>query len=253
MDSGPERPTPGPVELGLRSLWDRHRRGWRRLCSPQLVAELRLRAQFDLELLSPWEIARKIPAGTIPDCERCTNSCCVGLENLVSLRLVDVASLIDLGRTDLIQAKKPHFPPEMVELRPHLATLAESTLFRTLPVLRQVGARRACAALGADRRCTIHPRWPTSCERFPYSLSAARRTVEWGQRCEFQQQSPEQRARSDQLFLAALSAYNERIKDAVLLHHALPELHRLGLGAFLTAPDADPFEPAPPLPIIGGG
>lgn len=232
--------------------WERWRRGWRRLGSPRVIAELRLRARFDLELLSPHELALKIPPGTVPNCAACTDLCCVGLENLVSLRLVDLAVLLDLGRSDLIQVKKPRFPAEMLELRPHLGDLMASTLFRTLPVLRQVGPRQACAALGPDKRCTLHPRWPTSCERFPYSLSAARRTVEWGKRCQFEQQAPEHAARSEQLFRGAIAAYNERIKDAVLLHHARPELERLGLGSYLIPEGADPFEAPPILPVLRG-
>ena len=50
--------------------------------------------------------------------------------------------------------------------------------------MRQVGELEVCAALDTDTlKCTLHPAWPTSCERFPYSLNVARRQVHWGTRC----------------------------------------------------------------------
>jgi Fe-S-cluster containining protein len=244
------RPPPGPCEQGLDRLWDRHRHGWRRLLSKQLAIEIQLRAAFDTELIAPWEVASQVPPATIPDCEACTDTCCAGIENLVSLRLVDVASLIDLDRTDLIAKEKPRFPESMLKDRPHLAELMESLLWRTLPVLRQVGESRVCAALGADRKCTIHPRWPTSCERFPYSLAAARRQVSWGSRCRWEKKGEALEARSRELADAAVAAYNERVRDAVLLHHARPELDALGIGAFLVKLTDSPFEPKGRLPIV---
>lgn len=233
----------GETLRGLDILWARHDRGWKRVLSPRLVTELELRASFDVDLMAPSRIANKIPKGTIPDCERCDDLCCAGVENVVSLRLVDIARLIDVGRTDVMTKLKPRFPPHLLATRPALAELTASELWRTLPVLRQVGERRICAALSPQLSCSLHPAWPTSCERFPYSLSAVRRQVTWGTRCPSRQQGPEHAARSDQLFHAAVAAYNERIKDAVLLAHARRELDALGVGAWLTGPGEDPFEP----------
>lgn len=243
-------PAVGPVSQALESLWARHRSAWRRLLSPRAITELTLRASFDVDVISPRWIANKIPRGTIPDCPSCDDICCAGLENVVSLRLKDVAMLIDIGRTDLMSRKKPNFPREWLRRRPGLHELVGSELWRTLPVMRQVGDLRICAALSPDLRCSIHPHWPTSCERFPYTLSAVRRTVTWGTRCPSRQCAPEHEARSDALFRGALDAYNERVKDAVLLAHARPRLEAMGIGAWLIGPDEDPFEPRPPLPIV---
>jgi Fe-S-cluster containining protein len=244
-------PGPGPLEAGLDALWDLHRSRWRRLLSPRMVRELTLRASFDVDLIAPRRIANTIPKGTIPDCEACPNVCCAGLENVVSLRLRDVAQLIDLGRTDLMTKQKPNFPRWMLTQRPYLAELVASTLWRALPVMRQVGDMHVCVALGRDMKCTLYPRWPTSCERFPYTLSAARRQVHWGTRCPVKKQDPAYEARSEALFQASISAYNERVRDAVLLAHAPKALDELGLGAWITKPDEDPFEPnASALEII---
>lgn len=238
----------GQAESALNRLWLQHRSGPARLLSPRLWDELRLRSSFDLDLLAPARIANRVRPGTVPDCERCDDICCAGLENLVSLRLRDIAVLMDIGRTDLISRKKPRFPAVLLAEKPHLEELVRSELWRTLPVLRQVGESRICAALSPSLRCTLHPHWPLSCERFPYSLKAARREVVWGLRCPSQAHAPEHEPRSRALFEAAVETYNERIRDAVLLAHARPQLDRLGLGAFLVAPNEDPFEEETPQP-----
>ena len=245
---------PGPTESALADTWARHRSGLRRLLSRRVLEELTLRASFDLDLLHPERVRLRIQPGTIPDCSSCDDICCAGLENVVSLRLADIATLIDIGRTDLISRKKPRFPAQLLAQRQHLSELAESELWRTLPVLRQVGESHICAALSPELRCTLYPHWPLSCERFPYTLKAVRREIVWGLRCPSQTSAPENVARSQEMFGASVEAYNGRIRDAVLLEHARDELEELGIGAFLVGRDEDPFEDAPPrlgrLPIV---
>jgi Fe-S-cluster containining protein len=244
----------GPTLARLDELWGRYRSNWRRLFSRRAVAELTLRASFDLDLLAPERIARRIPKGQVPDCPNCQDVCCAGIENVVSLRLRDIAVLIDIDRTDLISTKKPRFPRSMLASRPVLQELVASELFQTLPVMKQVGEMRICAALTDDLRCSIHPSWPLSCERFPYSLSAIRKEVVWGRRCQSRREAPDHEPRAAQMFRASIETFNERVRDAVLLHHARAELEELGIGRFLTAPNEDPFEPSPPeprLPILG--
>ncbi len=215
-----------------------------------MISELRLRASFDLDLLSPSKIANKVPKGTIPNCAACEDICCAGLENIVTLRLRDVAMLIDIERTDLISKYKPRFPQFLMADRPALFELMGSELYRTLPVLRQIGDQRICAALGSDMTCSLHPNWPLTCERFPYTLKARRHMV-WGKRCGSQQRAPEHEQRGQEMFEASVGTFNERVKDAVLLAHARPALDAMGIGAFLTDPWADPFESPGRLPIIG--
>lgn len=242
----PDAPPVGPIEQGLEEIWGRYRSSWRRLLSRGAVKELVLRASFDPDLIAPWRIANRIPKGTVPDCPKCTNICCAGLENVVSLRLRDVAMLLDLGRDDLMSKLKPNFPAWMLEERPTLKELVASELWRSLPVMRQVGELSVCAALDTNTlKCSLHPAWPTSCERFPYSLDVARRQVNWGSRCPSKKVHREHQVQSDALFEAAIDAYNRRVQDAVLLAHARPELEALGLGPWLTGKDEDPFEPRP--------
>ena len=241
----------GPRRRALEALWGRHRSKWRRLLSPSAVRELKLRASFDVDLLSRWRFTNRVPRGTVPDCPNCTNICCAGLENAVSLRLSDVARLIDLGRTDLMTKRKPNFPAPMLAERPGLRELVASELWRTMPVLRQTGDLKVCAALGKNLKCTLYPNWPLTCERFPYTLSMMRRQVAWGTRCPTKKQDRSFEPQRKKMFTAALNAYDERVKDAVLLAHARPALDEIGIGEWLVGPDEDPFEPAPKgLPII---
>ena len=235
----------GSHRNALEALWQKYRSKWRRLLSKNAVRELQLRASFDVDLLTHWRFSNHVPAGQIPDCPNCTNICCAGLENVVSLRLRDVAQLMDIDRTDLISRKKPNFPSTMLAERPNLRELVASELWRSLPVLRQVGELRVCAALGRNMTCSLHPNWPTSCERFPYTLSVMRRTVSWGSRCPSRKLSPEFEPRRRELFKAALNAYNERVKDAILLAHAREALDEIGIGDWLTRPGDNPFEEVP--------
>jgi Fe-S-cluster containining protein len=243
-------PPRGPIQDGLDALWSRYRNKWRRLFSLKMIAELEMRASFDVDTLSAWRIANRVPKGTVPDCPRCPDVCCAGLENVVSLRLTDVALLMDIDRTDLMARKKPNFPGYMLRSRPALAELVDSELWRSLPVMKQVGKDRICAALSPDVKCSIHPAWPSSCERFPYTLAAMRNEVIWGKRCPVDKKGPQYVERSQELFKATLHAYNLRIMDAVLLTHARKELEALGIGAWLIAKNEDPFEPRAGLPIV---
>ena len=244
-------PPSGKVQEGLEALWSGYRNKWRRLFSARMIAELELRASFDVDTLSTWRIANRIPKGTIPDCARCPDICCAGLESVVSLRLTDIALLMDIDRTDLMSRKKPNFPAHMLRARPALSELVASDLWRMLPVLVQLGEDRICAALSPELKCSIYPNWPSSCERFPYTLSAVRKDVTWGRRCPVQKSGPQHVERSKQLFRGAIEAYNKRVMDAVLITHARKQLDELGIGAWLIEKDEDPFEPKPVgLPIV---
>jgi Fe-S-cluster containining protein len=231
------------AEAQLNDLWEGYRSKWRRLLSPKMIRELTLRASFDVDPINPRKIANNIPKGRVPDCNQCEDICCAGVTNVVSLRLADIAVLIDIERTDLITKKKPRFSPVMIRRKPQLQDLMDSELWRTLPVLRQVGEQRICAALTPELKCSLYPHWPTSCARFPYTLSKARKAVFWGKRCPVYQEAVEHVEQSESLFARSVSGYNERIRDAVLLHHARKDLDRIGLGAWLTGSKEDPFEP----------
>ena len=167
----PERDK-GATERALDTLYQKYARSGKRLLSRRLVSELRLRAYYDLRSVDLRKVANKVPLGTVPDCPSCPDLCCVGVENVVSLRLSDVALLVDLDRTDLISKAKPNFPLAMLEMRPHLFDLVESELWRTLPVLKQLGRSRVCAALTEENQCSLYPigQVPVNAFRTPFAV-----------------------------------------------------------------------------------
>lgn len=215
----------------LERLWSKHRSQAKRFLSKPWT-EVRLMSQFELAPVRLASVINEVPKGAVPDCGACMNNCCGGLENLVSLRLIDVATLIDIGRTELMSKTKPVFPPELLQAKPSLLALQESWLFQTLPVLKQVGAERRCAALTPNLECSLHPSWPTSCERFPYMMTADRKKVRWGTRCPSRAPQPDLQ-RAAELHAGAVAVFNERIRDAVLLQHARADLNAAGFEPFL--------------------
>ena len=251
LEPDPAIPITKSISQALDLLWKDYESKWKRLLSPQFLTELSLRAIYDVQPINLKKIVSIIPAGTVPDCPNCEDICCQGAENVVSLRLSDIAQLIDLGRTDLISTQKPRFTEQMMSQRPALFELMGSELWLTLPVLKQLGPYRMCAALDKDLKCSLYPHWPLSCERFPYTLNASKKKVFWGSRCQSKSCSPEYKTRGVQMVERAGQTYNERIKDAVLLTHARNRLNELGIGVFLSDPENPEFEElAGSLPII---
>lgn len=237
----------GTVSEALETLWQRHRQPARRLLSWRWRRELVLRQRFSVRPVDWTKVTDEIPRDQVPDCGRCTDLCCGGLENVVSLRLRDLATLIDLGRTDLIARRKPRFPESLLRERPSLRPWIQSTLWRTLPVVEQVGPHRTCAAL-VQGQCSLYPHWPTSCARFPYTIGEGR--LRWGLRCRTPAPLPSPKHAS-RMRAAAAATYDRRIEDAVLLSHARADLDAIGLGAWLTDPnDSDAWEAPSRLEIL---
>ncbi|MEW5849154.1 MAG: hypothetical protein AB2A00_10075, partial [Myxococcota bacterium] len=224
---------PGPVERALRDLWTPAVR--RRLMRPRYWADwLYLRRHYDLRELDARELRLDMPVGLLPDCEGCTEVCCTGPTRVVLLRLLDVAALVDAGLQDHVTQEKPTFSPSEIEKNPALHDMVHGEAWRMLPILRQDGTR-SCTLLTEDNRCGAFPSWPLSCARFPYSLDVLRARVFYAGSCRsrVQDRSAEARAREKSLVEAVVEAYNQRIRDAVLLRVARPELEELGLGRFI--------------------
>jgi hypothetical protein len=40
--------------------------------------------------------------------------------------------------------------------------------------------------------------------------------------------------KAQELFLAAIESYNEKVKDLILIHYAKKELNEMGIGKYLT-------------------
>lgn len=219
-----------------------------------------LNRRFNLRMVRPSRVKVLVPKGTLPDCEACLELCCTGPNAVVSLRLRDIAVLEAAGLGGAIVARDPRslaIPAGSSERK-----RVESTVFaRMFPVLAR-DATGTCRLLSTERQCSAWPHWPLSCARYPYAFDAENDVVFLASGCRSHRMvtlDDPPRAVS-RLVDAAVHGYNERIKDIVALHLALPELFELGLlrylqleGDLLRRARALGYEPSAPrkaLPIV---
>lgn len=228
-----ERSKPLPTVEALERLWSeiRSRPLW---ANGRFFLYLRLRSRMRLKMLRPDDLVSIVPEGKVNDCSACTEICCIGHEQTVSLRFRDIATLMDIGRVDLITKKKPVFSDALLAEKPALARTVASDAWSRFPVLTQ-NAFGACRALSEEGKCTLYPYWPTSCARFPYALDVEAHEITYSQRCRSFWIRSDAEPKVTAMKLAAVAAYNERIKDLVLLAYAPRQLEDLGLTRYLVA------------------
>jgi len=229
-------PTQWPTVRGLEKIWNeiQQRPLW---APPNFWRYLQLRYQMRLKLLNPKDSHVLIPTGKINDCSSCLDNCCIGPRSTVLLRLRDIAHLIDMNCQHLISAQKPSFSAEQLQQRPALRRQVYSRSWAIFPVLKQ-NSFGACAALDAHGHCTIHPHWPLSCERFPYALDLDPQEIIYSPRCRSFWIHPKAKQHASAMSIAAVSAYNERIKDMILLSYCQQPLQSLGLTQYLRLDNA---------------
>ncbi len=217
---------PGPLERSLDGLWERTRY---RLHSPRyLWTWLELRRRFELRLVQPQSVKVMVPRGLLPDCESCVDLCCTGPNAIVSLRFTDIAALKDAG----LEGAMTHERPDVERDDKSWARLEAdwSVFHRAFPVLRRDGTG-TCSLLNEDRQCGAYPSWPLSCARYPYAFDALNNRVFLAKGCQSHRQMTLDDVPGSVRLLVdnAVRAYNERVKDVILLHIAPLELHELGL------------------------
>jgi Fe-S-cluster containining protein len=210
----------------LDGLWEEVAR--RPLWAPQnILKTLSLGWNTRLRLLQPGALPIVAPPGKVNDCGSCTENCCVGPESTVVLTFLDIATLIDIGRTDLMTQDKPPLEADT----PARARTLRSLHWQRFPVLKKKAG--ACAALSVEGRCTLHPHWPLSCARFPYALHADLQDIYYSPRCDAFWIRADGEPRAQQMATAAVLAYNQRIKDILMLAFAQERLTALGLMQYL--------------------
>jgi len=229
----PPEHKPGPLETQLDALWTRARG---RVYSLAYWREtLRLLRKFNLRMLNTGEIKIAFPYGQVPDCESCVDICCTGPNAIVSLRLRDVAALVDAGRADHITLDRPVLDKAARRDTTWARREADGSVFhQAFPVLTR-DRTGTCMLLDDDRKCGAFPAWPLSCARYPYALDLQAKMVFWAKGCASLTVLPSGEAppRVRALVRAVVDAYNERVKDIILLHVARKELDELGLLKFL--------------------
>lgn len=226
-------PRPGSVENAVRGLWTPSVRA--RLWQPRhWLDQVRLRRGYMWQELTANELTMDFGVGTLPDCETCEDVCCTGPTRVVLLRLVDIAALVDAGLQDHMTLEKPTFSREELQASPGLWDMVHSHAWQVMPVLKQ-DATRTCSLLTADNRCGAWPSWPLSCARFPYALDIAHTRVFYAKSCNSVTRDFSRTGRKQEAALvdAVVDAYNQRLRDAVLLTVARAELRALGLDRYL--------------------
>lgn len=182
------------------------------------------------------ELRVVIPAGEVPDCESCVELCCTGPNAIVSLRLRDIAALMDAGlehaivRRDLDEATRPTGKSGTIRHTWARREADSSVFHRAFPVLAR-DRTHTCALLTEDRRCGAWPAWPLSCARYPYALDLQMKVVFWASGCTSKMTLPvgEAPPRVRTLVRAVVDAYNERVKDIITVSLARAELRDIGV------------------------
>ncbi len=213
---------------------------WGRVSSRPVLLSRRWVRQARLSRLVNTDVlpqAQMKPLGSprrINDCAECLDTCCVGKKSTVLLHLRDIACLLEDGRDSLITQEKPTFSQEEKSLSPALERHVSSVAWRVFPILKQ-NSFYACSALSDEGRCTLYPRWPLSCERFPVALNLDAEAFFLSKRCGSTRviETNEEDERLEEMEAGALAAYNERIKDFMLLTHATDALRNLGITKYL--------------------
>jgi hypothetical protein len=222
----------GPTERALQALWRDHARDMYQFRNLRTI--IRLRRRFDLRPVSLNGLQVRIPTGKLPDCDNCVDLCCTGPNAVVSLRLRDIAVLMDLKRIDLISFERPTPPTDQRRLSWARREADASVFHQAFPVLQRDGTG-TCMALTEDRLCGLWPSWPLSCARYPYALDRKNKVVFYASGCTTTRlaEMVEAPVAVRRLVRATVDAYNERLRDVVLLAFARERLRSLGLLAFI--------------------
>ena len=237
----------GAVELALAELWRVKSGDFYTL--KNLWTVLRLRRRFSLTMLTIEKLKVAIPRGQVPDCENCLDLCCTGPNAVVSLRLRDIAVLMDLGLTSHIARDRPQAPPPPTT-PPRKQKAAAKAAAKALPWARREAEASVfhhafptlvrdptgtCSLLTEDRLCSVFPSWPLSCARYPYALDLRNGVIFYAKGCRSTRIAEVSAAplHVRRLVRAVVESSNARVRDIVLLATAKPELEQLGLLAWV--------------------
>ena len=204
------------------------------LLSRRWLRQIRLSRLVQTQPLGSHAVQRLVSPRRINECSECLDTCCVGKKSTVLLHLRDIASLLDGQHANLMTQDKPTFTVEERASSPALERHVSSMAWRVFPILKQ-NSFYACSALNEDGRCTLYPKWPLSCERFPVAFNLDAEELFLSSRCASTRviETEQESERLQEMESGAVAAYNERIKDFMLLTHAPDTLRNLGITKYL--------------------
>lgn len=193
--------------------------------------DLILLQKYDLRFIAPERLIFNFDKNLLPDCENCAKNCCHGAENTVSLRLIDIARLLDAGLTEAIDLDNRSFQADnYFKKYPQNLRFVKNDSWKFFPVLKRVN--NICPYLDKNNRCSIYKYRPITCRRFPYIISNDKKHIIFSKKCHHTKRLDDKTAQQE-LFNAALDSYNEKIKDLILVNYARKELERLGIIKYL--------------------
>jgi Fe-S-cluster containining protein len=202
-----------PVTAGARerALADSTDRAHSALQSPaQLATRWRIEKRFALHVPVDDDVVVDAPARTAPACETCADPCCARANAIVSLRLTDVARLVDNGLARALvepRALLARFPA----LANEIAGLGERDSFSRAFVLDK---RDDGTCVFFERgKCTIHDVKPLVCRAFPFQLDETRARVRWASSCESKRAGRNDDTRAG--VSAAIASYRAKVNDVV--------------------------------------
>jgi Fe-S-cluster containining protein len=193
--------------------------------------DLILLQRYDLRFISPEKLKIAFDSHLLPDCANCPENCCHGAENTVSLRLIDIARLLDANLAEAIDLDNRSFRQDKYfKKNPHALRLVSNDSWKFFPVLKRVN--NICPYLDKDNRCSIYQHRPITCRRFPYIITSDKKNIVFSQKCH-KTKLTNNKNQQETLLNAAIDSYNEKIKDLILLHYARKELSKIGLIKYL--------------------
>jgi Fe-S-cluster containining protein len=217
-------------QAALQSEWRTHvrprtREWWR------ILQHLGVRRRYDLRFLRPDDLTVDVlgPAG----CSRCDDTCCAA-PHQVSLRLFDVARLLDAGLGEAMVSPRWSARADWHAQAPELAWVERQDSFRHFPVLRQT-EQGVCVFLDAQGQCVIYPLRPLACQRFPYVLGPRLDRVVVSHGCDVARQGrPLSSAETETVLASVLAHHRAKVLDLLWLAYGRPELVALGYGEWLS-------------------
>lgn len=193
--------------------------------------DLVLLQKYDLRFIDPKRLALQFNQKLLPDCANCPENCCHGAENTVSLRLIDIARLLDANLAEAIDLDNQSFRQDRYfKTNPQALRFVSNDSWKFFPVLKRVN--NICPYLGKDNRCSIYKHRPITCRRFPYIIASDKKNIIFSQKC-YKTKFANNKEQQETLLKAAIDSYNEKIKDLILLHYARKELSKIGLTKYL--------------------
>ncbi|MFC1483092.1 YkgJ family cysteine cluster protein [Candidatus Margulisiibacteriota bacterium] len=194
--------------------------------------------KFSFTMLNPKNTNLKMAPPLVPDCHACDKNCCSGSGNQVTLRLKDIARLIDNNKEHYIDVKnKPQLELKKYRFWERFHRRKDQEFLNIFPKLKQKDDG-TCIFLTEDKKCSIHTIRPLVCRSFPYSLEQSLREITFSLSCSTFKKAENETDEKlvKQLFNDTITNYNEKIDDLIAVFLYPHELNKIGVQKYISYP-----------------